>query len=394
MTIIEFFDSTAIHNALSTLLLSPARLILFGADSMEMYAFSRRLQGILRARRQTVRIQVVPTRTDDFQALSAKLESLVLSHRDCAFDLTGGRTEILAAMGALSQKHSVPMHMTDPVRCRILPLYRAEAYPPVHAVRLSVSEYIGLYGGKITETFAPSPADKAFWQDVRAAWAVCRQDCRGWNTALSALHSFTNPRNNVAELPLSKISKKLSPQKNSALFRTLHRLRDAGLLVDFREEGGCFRFRYKSPAVQHALSKEGAVLELYTYYAAFVHSGRRRIFGDAATGVVMGWADGAVPSKRQDVKNEIDVFLMQGITPVFISCKNGFVDTDELYKLSVVASRFGAPYARAAVILTGHHPDPSFLGRARELGIRVVQSAHTLSPDAFAGKIIEIATKI
>ena len=49
---------------------------------------------------------------------------------------------------------------------------------------------------------------------------------------------------------------------------------------------------------------------------------------------------GAVP-RPQETKNEIDVMLMRGVVPVFVSCKNGAVKMDELYKLDTVAQRFG-----------------------------------------------------
>ena len=84
---------------------------------------------------------------------------------------------------------------------------------------------------------------------------------------------------------------------------------------------------------------------------------------------------------------------MQGTTPIFISCKNGFVDADELYKLSVVADRFGGPYAGRMIVLTQHQPDASFLNRAKELSIRVIQNVHNISTTSFWEKLVESAIK-
>ncbi len=393
MTIIEFYDSTAMHNALSTLLLAPDRLVLFGADAREMYAFSRRLQNFGRTRGLSTQVHVVPIRTDTFEGLLERLEKLVKKYPDCAFDLAGGQTEILVAMGALSQKYGVPMHITDPARCRLVPFYGEDVYPPVRHVQLTAAEFIGLCGGKLTEAFSPSPSDTNFWQDVLAVWSVCRQNCRNWNTALSALHTFCSPGHTYKELDLQQVRRKLPSQKADAMLHTLRSLSRIGMLTHFQEERHRLSFQYKSPAVRRALSQEGAALELYTYYAAFVFN-RRPVFSDAAIGLVMQWADSASTHVFREIKNEIDVFLMRSITPIFISCKNGFVDTDELYKLSVVSARFGGPYAKAAVVLTGHNPDLSFLTRAKELDIRIIQNAHTLSPDVFSDKIAEFATKI
>ncbi len=394
MTIIEFFDTIAIHNALSTLLLAPDRLILFGSNSLEMYAFSHRLQKLIAARGLPTKVQVMHAGTKSYSALVKKLETLLLTYDDCAFDLTGGQTEILVAMGALSQKYGVPMHTVDPARGTLSLLTAPTPYPAPRKVQLSIAENIALYGGKVRATFVPPLHTSDFWEDVLAVWSVCKQDCQGWNTAISALHAFCTLENLYVELQMETVSRKLSPQKADTLRRIIYALQKTGCLTGYREKGAYISFRCKSATVQHALSKEGAVLELYTYYAAFVLQNRKKnIFTAAETGVVIDWETAPSSYLRDDVKNEIDVFLMQGIVPVFISCKNGYVDTDELYKLSVVADRFGGPYAKKAIVLTRHVPDASFLNRAKELGIKVMQNTHNLSPAMFAEKLADSAVK-
>ena len=47
--------------------------------------------------------------------------------------------------------------------------------------------------------------------------------------------------------------------------------------------------------------------------------------GDYAVGVIVDW-DG-VDDSGAETSNEIDIMLVKGFTPVFISCKNGHVDT-------------------------------------------------------------------
>lgn len=56
--------------------------------------------------------------------------------------------------------------------------------------------------------------------------------------------------------------------------------------------------------------------------------------------------------EEKDTENEIDVVLMKGLTLIFISCKNGQVDDDELYKLESVTNRFGGLYAKKVLIAT------------------------------------------
>ncbi len=384
MTVIEFFDSIAMHNALSALLLLPDRLVLFGTEGEKMHQMAKRLDALLRERKQATKVEVLCIPDKSFETILKGLESLLLQYGDCVFDLVGGETELLVAMGALSQKYGTPMHTLDHRNGTLSVFAKGEAYPPITPVRLSIREIISLYGGRITESTSPAKEHKGFWQDVLAVWSVCRQNCGDFNTALSLFHSFCTPENISPYISMPKINRTLSPQKAKKLFSVLHALVNAGCLVQYTENDTTLSFRYKSRAVQSALSKEGSVLELFTYYAAYVYPGQKNApFSDAKIGVVIEW-DASPPKGQDDVKNEMDVMLMDTLTPIFISCKNGFVDTHELYKLSVVAARFGGPYAKKAIILTRQKADISFLGRARELGITVFQDVQTMTPGGFS----------
>ena len=77
-----------------------------------------------------------------------------------------------------------------------------------------------------------------------------------------------------------------------------------------------------------------------------------RVYNDALSGVWLDWDGIPQTSFVPDVYNEVDVLLMHGATPVFISCKSGMMEVDELYKLFTVASRFGDKYARMALVTT------------------------------------------
>jgi len=83
-----------------------------------------------------------------------------------------------------------------------------------------------------------------------------------------------------------------------------------------------------------------------------------------------------IPSQSgPDTENEIDVLLMHGMVPVFISCKNGHVEMEELFKLGTVADRFGGKYAKKVLVataLTDNISTQHLLQRAEDMGIRVV----------------------
>ena len=73
-------------------------------------------------------------------------------------------------------------------------------------------------------------------------------------------------------------------------------------------------------------------------------------------------------------KNEIDVLLVRGLVPVFVSCKNGDVDEEELYKFNTVAERFGGKYVRKLLVATNFATNDNkapnaLLQRAQDMGI-------------------------
>ena len=100
------------------------------------------------------------------------------------------------------------------------------------------------------------------------------------------------------------------------------------------------------------------------------------IYNDAMTGVEIDW-DGKIHAKDHiyDTINEIDVFLMHNMVPIFISCKNGDVDSDELYKIQTVAERFGGKYAKKVLIVTelpGSKGGKLLEQRAKDMDIRII----------------------
>ena len=80
----------------------------------------------------------------------------------------------------------------------------------------------------------------------------------------------------------------------------------------------------------------------------------------------------------------MDLILVRGATPLFISCKNGNIGEDELYKLNTVATRFGGPQARKMLIAADldqrdETSDQSYIQRAQDMGVYLVTDAAKLT---------------
>jgi hypothetical protein len=95
-----------------------------------------------------------------------------------------------------------------------------------------------------------------------------------------------------------------------------------------------------------------------------------------------------------ETRNEMDLILVRGVVPLFVSCKNGDVDEDELYKLHTVAHRFGGSHARKMLIATDlDRKKPSsvraFVQRAKDMDIYVVKDAAALSGSGWQRVFVE-----
>ena len=112
-------------------------------------------------------------------------------------------------------------------------------------------------------------------------------------------------------------------------------------------------FVIKNEQVKQCLSIAGQVLELAV--AKTMRSIKDKngapLYHNVKVGVVIDW-DGAEEDEEYRTINEIDVIAMKGSIPLFISCKNGDFDANELYKLNTVAERFGRKYSKKVLIST------------------------------------------
>ena len=115
-------------------------------------------------------------------------------------------------------------------------------------------------------------------------------------------------------------------------------------------------------------------------YRSLLEVDGKKYFNDCMMGVHIDW-DGKIKNEGPrmlipETRNEIDVVLMHGLIPYFISCKNGTIEEEEIYKLSVVSRFFGGPHARVMLIAT--KPDAvggALLQRALDMGVQLVPNA-------------------
>ena len=395
MTIIEFFDPEMLENILATLIFRPERLILFGKDYKKIEGFKERILPILSKNGIRTEISVVSVNTKDFFAVKILLRELTASYSDCMFDLLGGDETVLTAMGAVSSEKNIPLCSVNPRSNKIRVIWEdGREEKKDFDVSLTTDDMIAISGGTLTEvtTIAPENED-----ELLKLWSICREDCAKWNVALETLGTFIPSKDECRDFDGMTVH---VPQKsmadglkfNSYRYKNLRSLLlkiCAQNLVTLTETESEHIFKFQNPQILSMLRKAGNILELYTLYTVFrtKKDSHTHLITSAASGAVIDWENPSDDETEDDVINEIDVLATVGAIPVFISCKNGSVDSDELYKLNTVAERFGGKYAKKLLVMTYYDVTDSFIQRAHAMNIRIIRNVHTMTHEEFVKKL-------
>lgn len=397
------------------------------------------------------------------------LDGIVREYPDCQFDLTGGNELCLVAAGVIFERYGnrqLNLHQYDIQSGQVFDCdgnnhVVSSVIPP-----LTVEQTILLHGGSIVRYpvrengYYPWNFNEEFRKDVRAMWEICSSDRASWNTQVTMLGdmqtfkdtqmSTKKPQPKPAAMTLaSLIPAEFAPAQSDAESKSpaekdltlsiplkkflgyhcslrnvplpgkfdksisiLRKLENAGLLSDIHSAEDNFRVTFKNEKIKRALAKAGTILELYTCLVAgcLKDDYGNQYYNDSKVGVFIDW-DGRSHEKNGkevDTENEIDVVLMRGLVPVFISCKNGTFDDDELYKLNTVARRFGGPYAKRVLVASasgsasigdskkgegkkGYSKESvttRYLNdRAKEMDIKIIWNVSGLSETAFGEQL-------
>ena len=400
MTYIELFDKTHTANVCAMLTNPPDRVILIGEKYKNLEKHAERYIEVLRARGADTEIIPVSVNKNNISAITDTLCSLIDKYGDVHIDLTGGEDLYLTAAGIVYERYKgagvhVNMHRFNirsnrVIDCDLDGVTVMEDALPEIGVEENVKVWGGLVVGKpdSAETF-----DGDAEQDIRALWDICRRDVKAWNRQINVLCAAENRRSIksthlLTEAAVSRMTSYLSDEDRGHIIddEILYQLYERGLVRTYRIEDGNFEVKYKNQLVKRCLTKAGQVLELMILLCAknAADPDGTPTYNDARSGVRIDWDGDVEPRKgKYDTENELDVMLMHGALPLFISCKNGAFDMEELYKLNSVADRFGREYSKKIIIATAL-VTLGGLGRyirqrAADMDIRIIHNAQDMS---------------
>ncbi len=393
MTYIELFDPDVPEN-LCTCLATPAqRVVLIGDDLELMQRHSQRYRQIFLDRGTDVAFVCHSVNKNRLESILQLLTRLVQTYEDCILDLTGGEDLFLVAAGIIAQRFpekNIRMHRFN---LRTGTLYDCSLAGNTRSQKvdffMSIRENVRAYGGVVAPGGDHWELTEEFQADIRTMWNLCRKDVRLWNAQVDLLAACPtcSPENPLArQVSISRFHALLQQKdlQEKQVLQLLKNLQRAGILTAFFQTGETLYLTYKSNAIRYCLTKAGQLLELWIYMAArqAQEADGTATYQDVRTGVSIDW-DGKVGIPGDfDTENEVDVMMMHGVIPVFVSCKNGSVETEELYKLSTVAQRFGGIYAKKVLVATALDCEGSadaLRQRARDMRIRLVENVPQMS---------------
>lgn len=398
MTYIEFYDCLSIVNICACLTNLPERVVLIGGDKKDVQENIERYRRLFRQRGHEVEFIHHPVK--DKNKLDQILEALreeIRSNEDCAVNLTGGDSLQLVAMGMIYQqrrRQNIQLHLFNLHNNTIFDCDQDGVTIEKESPQLTVEENIHIYGGDVVyEEDMPNTTYRwnmtpEFERDIDQMWELCRKDPKKWNHQINALtraYELFAEKDYPLELDISiqTLSWSMGDRYEDVkpLLRELYR---KGLLYFYMETGDRVSLIFKDEQVFKCLIKAGTLLEMKVYRLLrhTQEKGGTPVYNDVMQGVFIDWGPRTDASKV-DTANEVDVLAMKGMIPVFISCKNGIVKADELYKLQSVAEHFGRGYAKKILIATSlddtHPATAHFRQRAEDMKIRIIDDLHLLS---------------
>jgi len=394
MTIIEIFDKEPLNNILSSLKFFNDKVIYIGFGKTDMSRGIENIKSYFDENGIEVEIDILHVIKNNMPAILEELEKLVISLREAKeefyFDLTGGSDIVLVAMGIMAERYSIPMFSMDIERSKVIwQMNKPEEIKLFEGrCEISVRDNILIHGGDVVGPFniggifTEWDYNEDFFNDIYNMWEICRKDCTRWNREISELQQYC-----------SRDSALIIGKAN----RTMDKLVEIGILHQhntFKKQ----TFTFKNDQIRESLMKVGNVLELYTGLVAkeIIKEDGSIHFNDVKVGVSIDW-DGIVHDihdLEKDTRNEVDVVLMKGTVPIFISCKNGDVTIDELYKLKAVGDKFGGRISKKVLVSTVFGKKGSsfdyFVQRAKDMNIVLLDDVHKYSKEDFVKRLVNL----
>ncbi len=279
-------------------------------------------------------------------------------------EITGGEEAFLVAAGMLVSEGDKRIGLSS-FRFRT-----RHTEKPIYD--LQMDDVIDLQGRKtviVNEGEEVFFDDKDFRNEVLKLWIAVKDISSDWNRFASL-----TPADEIMH-PFQFGKKFYGEQDRVSCKRIMDKLAKNGMIADYQiDKVATNKYRllyaYSDSAKTRTLyEKSGTVLEMFTCLAAFECG----IFRDCRSGIQLD-ADGVITGDQTETRNEIDVLMMWGNRPIFVSCKNTRITKEYIYEIIAMAKHYGGRYA-IPVIVTALDSFPAVSERADEMDVILIDRA-------------------
>ena len=398
MTYVEFFDEASAENICACLTNAPERVVLMGHKYKTMKKYVEIYKSVLKKRGYDVEFVCRTVNRNSLSDMVEELTKVIETYDNCIIGLTGGEDLSLVAAGIVFERFKdkkLQMHRFNIRNNKIIDCDQDGVTIEADVLKLSVAENMQIYGGKLVyEDEKPQgtyvwDVDDEFFDEINAIWDICKKDVRLWNTQISvfaAAESVRDTNEDVLTTVASAATVESIVESGGGKFVSIgdivRGLYDAGILREYSYDGHTLKIRYKNMQMKRCLTKAGLALEMKIFVTALAaKENGEPVYNDVVNGAYIDWdGETGVDPNAANTENEVDVVMMRGLVPVFVSCKNGRIEMEELYKLNTVATKFGGKYVKKVLVAEALDSDSAFSRhlrqRAQDMGIRLVENIH------------------
>ncbi len=408
MTYVEFYDKTDIENICSCLTHAPNKVIFLTHDKKDIERSIENYRKVFEQRGQQIEFSFKSVPKNGFEKAVEILTNIVEENDECVFDVSGGGEMFILALGVVYERYKDKNIQIQKFNFNTGAVYDLDKDGQTtyrELPQLTVKENIRIYGGDIIYGDIDNDMATYRWDitpkfeaDLEKMWAINMSDPQFWNAQigiLSAIEENGTVEGNTTSARVYDVERELD--KHGAKYKVknvIDRLIKAGLIKRFEDDETTVKVTYKDPYVKKCLTKAGQVLEMKVYCVAknMKNKDGTPYFNDVETGVQIDW-DGDIHSDNNtsDTKNEIDVFAMKNMIPVFISCKNAYFKSEEIYKLTTVGERFGDEYAKKIIVMTvspeANKDMAHVIRRLKDSGIKLIDLSRNSSNSYIEGQL-------
>lgn len=370
-TIIEIYDEEQIYNVLAPSEFKPKNVVYIGTRKLKNKKIKNNLISCLRAMELDTKCFFYSTDMLSIDSIIAELENIIANFGECAIDLTGGSEVALVAVGMLAREKRIPLFRYDRYNHKYKNIYCCECVEGVEShPAFNINAILALSGGvmKSHGHLALDTLDEATERDIFRVWTIYKHNHRAWHRAVAYLQQISKNLEGD-DLHVDAGAVVYGGDKISGADKVvMEELCESGIIKNYRNDGRRISFDYKNTLMRSCLCDIGICLELYVYAAAKSAG----IYSDVQISVVIDW-DGNLDARINTI-NEIDVMVIHGFVPLFISCKSGSVNVTTLNEIKTLAKQFGGEYARPVLVTMSdlRARDRFLTQRAMDMGIELI----------------------